>query len=644
MDVLSTGQPIFAALKTLVVGTNGTLTASITQFQLPDPNSAGYTGLSPLDNLNWFMVIPYAGGALADSHIEGISPTSGPSLIGDTLYFGAIQKSSNGSRTALVSVDLRGFSGQHNVFVGGYPRVHELLKNSDPLLGGNAPILEPPTGTEQTLVVGLPQGLVALDARPTVIADGSRLLEVDYGVNAIWTADGTARIAPSGTNGVSAVLNKSPLSRPSVVHRVGNNQFVVADTNNNRVTLLDRGGNVLWEMNHFDSTLGVLPAGSPSTLNAPTDVEFFEDSAITINGTTYNGIIDHYLIADSGNYRALEIVDIFDNSGTLVKSRELAFVTNSLAEQNSRLRYRTIQEFTLNTASGTQTFLAAAVSNVGRGTVDAQAVTANQSGTKQEGIGGSIVIIDRSTGGFRSVVTTLYDRTGTQSIAISNPVWFKEISVPDPSNPGSQIAHYLLADDNGCFEFGVDPATHKAIVVWRLLASEYRALAGRPLQASSIQRLTQADFYNGAWYPRFLITNRYDGPDYLPELFGTASFTDANGNVVKTQQLSGTLQRGQIHGEVFEIRGADYIRNNFQYVGANSGLIYNFGGARGTRAQLTLNPKSPIVWLCPKETIVPFQVGQSSTIHYRIERSIGSPDGATSTYTLQGSSFAERPQ
>ena len=625
-DVINTALPMH--IEMTVAGTK-------TTYDLPDPNSPGYNGVGPLDNLSWFMVIPKNSQFANNPQLglRGASPTSGPSVIGDMLYFGT-------DKGHAVAVDLRGSGGaQHFGAVGNAPNVtprFRVLK--DGLLDGGV-VLEPPTGTERTLVLGNASGISAMDARPTLIADNNRLLEVDYGCNAIWSLDATLSYFPAGSDTFAkgTATARTGFARPGVTHRLGLDQFFVSDTNNNRIVLTDRGGTVLWELHNFNNDLGVLPPGYPLTLNGPSDIqtvtEYNVSGTITADdGTqvTYNAAtLYHYFIADSGNYRAIEIVDGYDQNGNTVKAsnganlfHQIAFTTRSLSEQKARYHYRTIQQFA--DASG-NLYMVAAVDNVSRGTNDPLAQGLGSSNISQDTSGGAIAVFRRNPpapardGSVSAIITSLLLPDGTRQ-KISNPVWFKQTIAPDYAKPTQLATHYLLADDNGCYD--IQPVTGGiAKVYWMLSAKKYFDLTGRPLQPASIQRLTQADPLQDAsgnilqWIPRFLITNRYDGPDNVANQFGL-----------------GTNRVSQIHGEVFEIKGVDFFK---------SGGYQNLYASNTKGAGIVMNDNSSIVWVCPYETSV--QVAENGKFVKVIQKSIGSADGATKTYLLQQPSFAERP-
>ncbi len=669
-NVLNLGEPIVIGIQpTVATNAQGTsVTPPPIVISLPNPTDIN--GVSPLDNLAWYMIIPQNGNInYVPKKLQGIVPSSGPSIIGETLYF----STTNGG---IASVDLRGSGGQHTLHIVNPPPTGGTLDNTDGNLrvhlmmplppngqqGGPGMALEPPTGTERTLVMGLPGGVSAFDARPTLIADASRIMEVDYGGNALWTMDAT--LAALTANSGESITTKTTLARPSVAHRIGLDQFFIADTNNNRVTLADRGGSANFELTTFNNDMGFVAPGYPLTLNAPTDAQFLQDAPNKLivfsspKGTyTYNGnnaVINRYLIADSGNFRLLEIVDVLDadtgqpviaigpNGSKVTMQRQVSFVSKSLGEQNLKHRYRSIQEFAVpdpNNPNNPTVYIVSAIGNTARGVADSNA-TLTASGSNQEGLGGSVEILRRDLNNYAldgttyrvftnlKLITTQGGKAITSYVPLNNVTFCKGFynSSADSNAmyPLNQFAYeYMIADGNGCYV-----VNENGVILWMLTSDQYFSMTGRPLRASSIQRLTQADLNPIAgdsrpWYPRFLITNRYEGPDALPELLG------------------GKVTRGQIHGEVFEIRSLNYevsnTNNGFIYTSTGSGFKLNLGDPNF--------PNLPITWLFPNERPTSFVVKSAlgSSFLYGVERLIGNTTAATSTSLLQQPTSAERP-
>ncbi len=124
---------------------------------------------------------------------------------------------------------------------------------------------------------------------------------------------------------------------------LASNDILFADTGNNRCVRVDRGGGVLWELNSFNDPTGLLAPGQPLTLNDPTSVvewrETYTDTLTPSNRVT----IEHYLVADAGNYRVLEIDDIYTNGNIYTTdTREyhvLRWVSHTFDKAGRNYRY-----------------------------------------------------------------------------------------------------------------------------------------------------------------------------------------------------------------------------------------------------------------------------------------------------------------
>jgi hypothetical protein len=649
------------------------------------------TGYGPLDNLIWYMVIPRFSNSpntlpsSISQEIQGrmngtgsITPASGPSIIGDTLYFGT-------DEGRVVAVSLTGGSGGAQVPVltgrganGGTTRFQ--VMDAQLTVTGLTPgrtlaqrLIHPPLGTTGLLAIGAPAGATVLERQLTLIADNNRLLEVDFGGNAVWSLDSTKTVGVAGgtifdTGQITAsVMN---LARPNMARHYTLNSFVVADTGNNRVLLLDKGGFVTFELRSVLNDMKYLRPGDPITLNTPTDVQTFTRSGTGISiynretgvEYTYGGdfFSTHYLIADSGNHRLLEVVYAYrpdgqpvtltpDNAsamngyGPVQMLGQVVFVTKTLAEQNAKFRYRTIQQFALprnfNDPFGLQNvYLVSAIDNQRQSAVDPMSVALGQFGTNESASGGSLVILkrdftsgtDNADGDVERVMNSIAytaspaDPTNNTIIrrqTINNPTWFKEFEI---TRNNERQVRYMLTDENGCYV--LRPGATDLIVEWALSADDYYFLTGRRLRAVSMQRLSQSDYHQptNEFYPHYLITNRYSGEDNVPELFNSVGIT----------------LRGRVTGEVFEVRGIDYFEgfNNGQSGYRRQDVRHYVRGGDGA---LDANPTSAIVWMFPNETLPGRNV--NGPIQGPIRRSIGTADGGTATYLLEQPTFAERP-
>jgi len=630
------------------------------------------TGYGILDNVLWWMTVPlkfnanfYPGlpypaqwSGSNPGGASGLQPASGPTILGNTLYYGS-------TTGQIVSVDISGANsggGQLNVYkTDGTSRVNAQAAMKD-VTGPNVgfavqqPIFSPPVATTGIVAVGTPAGISVFDNQLTLIADNNRVLEVDNAGRAAWTTDATQsiRLAQSqGANGNNIASLKTALSRPNMAHRYTLNDYLIADTGNNRVIEMDHGGIVTWELSKVNNDLRFLRENDPLVLNQPTDIQTYTTSGTgsltftsPISGQvfTYNPgagglwFAIHYIIADSGNFRALEVVDIYDVNGDPVVMngvtmlRQVVFATRSYGEQNQAFRYRTIQQFA-NIESGVfNTYMVAAVDNVRQAAdLNPAATNVGTNPVNVKGPGSSLVILKRypatgKDGDTAALINSIVypNPSGPpQRQTISNPRWFKEFNVENPANPALPLLHYALADENGVYVLvpGTGALKGEAVVEWSLSNDDYYYMTGRHLHANSIQKLAASDYDPGTnkFYPHYLITNGYTGRDNIFEIFG--------GNIID----------GEIHGEVVEVRSDYYFTKPGGYRNAIARLYApspapNPGG-------LIANPSSAITWMVPNETI-PAPPPSGAGV---IVRKIGVGANGTSTGLLEQPTFSDRP-
>ena len=695
--------------------------------RLTDPIVNANTGYGPLDNLLWWMIVPINPPAALQSAMPAdlqnvsldVQPNSGCTVVGDTLYFGTGFGEQNAGQAgvragSLVSVDLTGIQnsgGQTNVYRSdGTLRVHRqsaIMDPADPT--GVQPIADnqifcPPLATAGIIVVGSKRGLLALDNKLTLIADNNRIIELNAAAQAVRSIDATQAVSIQGgatlaaTDGGQLVNTRIPLDRPSIARRTGLNDYLVCDTGNNRVVQMGPGGLVTWELHSLNNDLHFLRPGDPLTLNAPSDVQTYTDSsqngAISITnpntGVTYSRpagyyYATHYVVADSGNFRGLEIVDVVDQTntpitlsgsdGSTVKMlRQVIFVTRSLGEQNRNIRYRTMQQF-ISQDPNTQvlsTFMVAAVDNIRLGTLDPTTRPVGATSADTQGPGAGIMVISRNPpapgkdGDVVAVINSFafLDANGKVVVdskgnvlrhSIAGPTYFHEIEDAsfDTQGNATTVQKYLLADASGVYllrpstaadqtEGGKALAGKEALVEWMLTSDDYFMMTGRPLRAMSVQKLQDADpFTDGmgnviGFKPRYLITNGYSGLDSVGRQF--APFFGSGAQIVLP---------GELHGEVFEVRSLDYYlhksNNIFDGYQQKSTWLYTVDNPNNfANAVLIPNPASAITWLAPTETL-PGRDANGNRLSKAIRRSIGSATGGTATYLLEQPTSASRP-
>ncbi|MEJ5384117.1 MAG: hypothetical protein WHS44_04470 [Fimbriimonadales bacterium] len=200
--------------------------------------------------------------------------------------------------------------------------------------------LSPIAVGEGLLVISSGEGLQAYSRQGTIIADESRLLEVDTAGRVIWSTENTQLDFYTG----SIVSSKAryPITPNARVYRYGENELLIVEPERNRVAILDRAGAEVRTITRFipdrvplrdnDGNMtqivdlrdeawaqaNNLPgsnyiAGAPDTLRNPTDVTVWTEFVpASRNPYTNRQPLEywiHYTITDTGNARVVDIVD-----------------------------------------------------------------------------------------------------------------------------------------------------------------------------------------------------------------------------------------------------------------------------------------------------------------------------------------------
>jgi len=624
-------------------------------------------GPEGVDNLLWYAVFPGQSGNPTFPVNAGYLASS-PSVQGDTVWLGF-------QGGVLASFDAEPTASDPTAQTsGGQVLLGQHLRWARPLGGG--PVISPPAGVANVLAVNTYGGVQTFEDTFTIIADHKRLIEVNAAGDTVWTSDGTRSIGIAGgdlpgyaadANGDVILINpqnatgvpvahKVPFARPKVARRIGVNDLLVVDTGNNRVVQIDRGGNVQWEVNRlFDDFKRLLRPGDPLTLNEPSDCAYwteFNPNLIlqtVIDGTTYSfsgpAWIVHYLIADTGNYRVIELVDVYNGAGQVVRLmngntpapfsmlRQVNFVSSTYGNQGKRYRYITAERILTQDAQGQPRALTVtAVSNYRL--VGAGPVAVNALGETAATAGGSLIVLNEQ-GLPESIVSNLLIPRVANPVTIqdyrvqpiSNPTWFSRF---EEVVNNQVVFKYLLADDNGCYQLRTDPNNPQVMLVeWMLTNQDYYLMTGKRLRAACIRRLSSAVTQGpNAGLRHFLITNRFTGADN-PALFGVTYNTTGN-------PANGNIQGpAEFHGEVFEL---DPTTFTFDPNATAHGYTPDYILDPIVPNSLVRNPAASIVWRTPGERIPTpgVQVGF-------IRRFIGDPNRATSTSVLEQPSFADRP-
>ncbi len=306
-----------------------------------------------------------------------------------------------------------------------------------------------PSAGTGVLVVNSLLGVAASTQQLTLVTDNNRVVEVDSTGKAVWGVDATSRPSQTGTTYMD-------FSHPTSLSQINPNDYLVADTGNNRCVRFDRAGDIIWELTHFTDSTGILGPGQPLSLNAPTSVQInrYRDRVTGISTI-------HYLIADSGNSRVLEVTDTLDPTGKVTSSHDLTWASHTLDKFGRHYRYASATYF--NVISGVPTSIVAAVTNTRLAPMGAPNTgnTANALGSASgDAQGGSLIGFSYAIGQtpFASVppetvtgIYTSFQVQGGATYQVRNPRYLTVYTPPTPPATGPSFS-VLYADDNGAFD------------------------------------------------------------------------------------------------------------------------------------------------------------------------------------------------
>ena len=524
-------------------------------------------------NMSWYTILP---GTYAN--------VTGLNRVGDYLYFGTYTGQALGGIIGRVyaypyaagAVDNQRFANPLSTDPNGQ-QVFTVYGN----LGINSVAAPLAIANGRMVAVGY-DSIAALGNQPTLVADNNRLVEFDSDGNATWSVDttSTALSQPRVSGVITAASVK--FNRPSAISQLSANDYLVVDTGNNRVVQIDRGGHVLWEVNRFNPGTAALAPGTSTRLNQPTGCEVVK----TYEPATQNTVV-HYLIADSGNFRVVEISDTYNNKGALLGlPHQLTWVSHTFDSLGRKYRYQSASYYT--DQSGNQ-FVAALVTNARISQRISPGLTpplGQQNNAAQDGQGASIVLMDYANsatqasgyisyrqvaGNWQMQVTSQlaaplqsdgqfsFNNGPLTQIPLHNP---RFLQVYTNVVAGTITQSFLLAQDNGVFDMHYNGGF---VADWGFTAADYQTVGtpldagnvasetpfsrallnpfsppagqtGIPFQAACLQRLERG---------KYLVTNSFSLGDSLPAGIGNypANYPLFKGEalVVSTPILNGTL-------------------------------------------------------------------------------------------------------
>lgn len=165
--------------------------------------------------------------------------------------------------------------------------------------------------------------MTAYSRSDLLVADEGRIIRVDPSGFPYWMTDSTYQAGEEGS--ISAVSDTVLLSKPSRAYTVGGNAYLVADPGNSRIVRIDNTGRELRTITGFRidpifRPQGVLP-NVTTKLSSPRDVKTF--TTFQPNSGVFSPALQrqmagtaeywvHYIVADTGNQRVVELIDRYE--------------------------------------------------------------------------------------------------------------------------------------------------------------------------------------------------------------------------------------------------------------------------------------------------------------------------------------------
>ena len=627
------GNRQFSATQSFVVrytplNTNTPVTEIITPT--PSGTTSGTTananpgGFTPLQ---WYYVLP------------GRAQSS-PTLVGENIYF-TIKK---GGNNYLIAVDADPASQDPSVRIGFGDPVQNVVANltvgttTGPtdtnhvrmasLVGSpNASLVAPPVGVDNTLVLNssvpnggtIPLGTFAFQNGLTLISQNNGLVEARPDGSVTWKMDTTVAQTtvggklvsfnqagqpydPSASGAVSVA--RVPLAHPTAVRKISESDFLIADTGSNRAVRVDRAGNVLWNLATLSDPYGILASGDATTLSGPTDVQYY--TVPTLTGGSVTGYSIHYLVADAGNFRIIEVADFYDANGAPAAApgttgteglHVVVWTTRTSALQSRQLRFQSIQrkigvapQGSANAGAFGFPYLVAVVGNT--------AVSGGASTPSADASGGALVTLNYSpyntpiflrdaTSG-AVVATPTYWQGGADARAteplnngllvssrddltinqngtlvkkrIGRPTYFQQLTLPNASGAGIRTV-YLLCDGDGVY--AVENQGGTLLVRWMFTQDDYNLMNGvNTFGANKNNGVIVANTNNTRLafdalgvYSAGQTLGQYT--DQLPQFSPTSVKLLPSGNFLISNSYAGRsslFDGGRFVGEVFEVK------------------------------------------------------------------------------------------
>ena len=353
------------------------------------------------------------------------------------------------------------------------------------------------------------QGLYGYEHAKFTVADSNRVATFDPAGNALWSTDQIASSVIASTFGSSQ--STSTIARVTRAYPLTSSSWLLVEPGANRIMEIDKSGTILNEVRNFTIDPNFVPdgfkAGEPLTLNDPQDAITYTDYVnAKENPFTNPSPVEewiHFMIADTGNNRLVEVVDRYAVNPTthavesLIAANELlyhsptpysgtGFGYTGVSRVYSPYSGNYVYAATIagETHSMSSLGFQPSVADPTSGTVSPQihnAGTGNGSVLLIDGANTQVIssfVVPAIAGGvIRDPLTGAYNTTAVPSytMALGN---IRSATLSSYFNPATQVTEIrlMVTNQNGVYEAVQDSKTGNWDVVWMLPASAYESM------------------------------------------------------------------------------------------------------------------------------------------------------------------------
>lgn len=372
-------------------------------------------------------------------------------------------------------------------------------------------------GGSGTIVSWADHGIFGFRKALTAVADEGRVAEFDAAGFVHWTSDVVYEVARSGNN---TLVQTRRLERPTKVYRLGQTEYIVVDTGGDRVVRIDRSAGEIRSIDGFILDASYRPAGyvegEPTKLRQPRDVTAWVDIIrpgdypLTGPPITQNELWVHYLIADTGNRRIIELVDRYYIDSNF---RVTGVVRNANGDpQIGVLLWHTPQSFSGKTwqftaiqriligvdNNGNNKYVyVAGVGDMMPSRVDLGLDPADPVAPRETGNLGGLVIFSQNGTEVVNEITVPGFYAGTRKLRGVNSVSLRGIGLDANGEIDFAI---LYTDATGVYEIARN-GSGQWQAIWMMPNEVYRQIRGVELRAASARRTMIGDvIITNSWY------------------------------------------------------------------------------------------------------------------------------------------------